>query len=193
MTRAKKLLILVGSRRALATAVNNNTPMRKGECGTIALNTNLQQALNPPDVNKSSFQYGSKLFRAGDKVMQTSNNYDKGVFNGEMGQIILVDNEAKRFTVQFDIGVVEYQQQEADQLLLAYAVTVHKSQGSEFPVVIMPLLSQHYVMLQRNLLYTGMTRAKKLLILIGSRRALATAVHNNTPMQRQTMLANRLG
>lgn len=169
------------------------TPMRKGECGTIALNTNLQQALNPPDVNKSSFQYGSKLFRAGDKVMQTSNNYDKGVFNGEMGQIILVDNEAKRFTVQFDIGVVEYQQQEADQLLLAYAVTVHKSQGSEFPVVIMPLLSQHYVMLQRNLLYTGMTRAKKLLILVGSRRALATAVNNNTPMQRQTMLANRLG
>jgi exodeoxyribonuclease V alpha subunit len=89
--------------------------------------------------------------------------------------------------------VVEYQQQEADQLLLAYAVTVHKSQGSEFPVVIMPLLSQHYVMLQRNLLYTGMTRAKKLLILVGSRRALATAVNNNTPMQRQTMLANRLG
>ena len=125
--------------------------------------------------------------------MQTSNNYDKGFFNCEMGQIILVDNEANRFTVQFDIGVVEYQQQEADQLLLAYAVTVHKSQGSEFPVVIMPLLSQHYVMLQRNLLYTGMTRAKKLLILVGSRRALATAVNNNTPMQRQTMLANRLG
>jgi exodeoxyribonuclease V alpha subunit len=168
------------------------SPMRKGECGTIALNASLQQALNPPARNKSSFQYGNKLFRTGDKVMQTSNNYDKGVFNGEMGQIILVDNEAKKFTVQFDVGVLEYQQQEADQLLLAYAVTVHKSQGSEFPVVIMPLLSQHYVMLQRNLLYTGMTRAKKLLILIGTRRALSIAIHNNAPMQRQTMLIARL-
>ena len=124
--------------------------------------------------------------------MQTSNNYDKGVFNGEMGIVSSIDKETARFSVLFDSGNVEYQFHECDQLQLAYAVTVHKSQGSEYPVVIMPVLTQHFVMLQRNLLYTGMTRARKLLILIGSRRALTIAVGNNTPRLRKTMLAYRL-
>ena len=174
------------------TEVQVLSPMRKGECGTIALNAKLQEMLNPDHPAKESFTLGSRLFRTGDKVMQTANNYDKGVFNGELGQVLLIDNETRKFTVQFDVGVVSYEQHEADQLLLAYAVTVHKSQGSEFAAVIIPVLTQHFVMLQRNLLYTGMTRAKQLLILVGSRRALGIAVRNNTPMLRQTRLMQRL-
>ena len=174
------------------TEVQVLSPMRKGECGTIALNATLQEMLNPDHPAKESFTMGSRRFRTGDKVMQTANNYDKGVFNGELGQILFIDNETRKFTVQFDVGVVSYEQHEADQLLLAYAVTVHKSQGSEFPAVIIPVLTQHYVMLQRNLLYTGMTRAKQLLILVGSRRALGIAIRNNTPMLRQTRLTQRL-
>ena len=124
--------------------------------------------------------------------MQTANNYDKGVFNGEMGLIASIDNANKKFVVHFDAVTVEYQQVDADQLAPAYAVTIHKSQGSEYPVVIMPVLTQHYVMLQKNLVYTGMTRAKKLLIMIGSRKALSIAVRNNTPSTRLTRLADRL-
>ena len=174
------------------TDVQVLSPMRKGECGTVALNAKLQDMLNPEDLGRDAFAFGTRRFRTGDKVMQTSNNYDKGVFNGEMGQILLIDNDARKFTVQFDVGVVTYEQHDADQLLLAYAVTVHKSQGSEFAAVIIPVLTQHFVMLQRNLLYTGMTRAKRLLILVGSRRALGIAVRNNTPMLRQTRLTQRL-
>ena len=167
-------------------------PMRKGECGTIALNDLLQNSLNPKANDKAEISFGSHVFRVGDKVMQISNNYEKGVFNGEMGVISQIDAEKRTFNVLYDIGIVEYQFHEYDQLRLAYAVTVHKSQGSEYPVVIMPVLTQHFVMLQRNLLYTGMTRAKKLLILIGSRRALSIAVNNNTPRLRKTMLIARL-
>ena len=166
--------------------------MRKGDCGAIALNAMLQNALNPEAPARNAFAIGDRVFREGDKVMQTANNYDKGVFNGETGRILLVDNAARRFSVKFDIGVVDYTLQEAEELIHAYAITVHKSQGSEFPVVVMPLLSQHYIMLQRNLLYTGMTRAKKLLILVGSRRALSIAVANDRPMQRRTLLVQRL-
>jgi exodeoxyribonuclease V alpha subunit len=124
--------------------------------------------------------------------MQVSNNYDKGVFNGELGRISKVDAGAKTFAVAYDIGEVQYGWQEADQVRLAYAVTVHKSQGSEFPVVVVPLLSQHYVMLQRNLVYTAMTRARKLLVMIGSKKALAIAVRNDRPASRHTRLAVRL-
>ena len=168
------------------------TPMRKGGCGTIELNEALQNALNPPSDGKAEFRSGDRLFRVGDKVMQTANNYDKGVFNGEMGLIASIDNNDKKFVVHFDAATVEYQQIDADQLAPAYAVTIHKSQGSEYPVVIMPVLTQHYVMLQKNLVYTGMTRAKKLLIMIGSRKALSIAVRNNTPSTRLTRLAERL-
>ena len=114
---------------------------------------------------------GDKFYCLGDKVMQTSNNYDKGVFNGDSGLIKRIDHGKKKFFVEFDTQTVEYEFHEADQLTLAYAVTIHKSQGSEFPAVVIPLLNQHFIMRRRKLLYTGITRAKKLLVLVGSRKA----------------------
>ena len=166
-------------------------PMHRGSCGTITLNERLQSALNPGG-HGPEFGVGERRFRVNDRVMQTVNNYDKGVFNGELGSIREIDGKKKTLTIDFDIGRVEYDWADVDQILHAYAITVHKSQGSEFPVVIMPLLTQHYVMLQRNLVYTGMTRAQKLLIMIGTRRALGLALRNNTPMMRHTRLAERL-
>ncbi len=166
-------------------------PMHRGSCGTAALNERLQAALNPPG-RRPEFTFGERRFRVGDRVMQTVNDYDKGVFNGELGQVAAVDHRAKRFTLAFDIGPVEYEWAEADEIVHAYAVTVHKSQGSEFPAVIIPLLTQHYIMLQRNLVYTAMTRARQLLVMIGSRRALAIALANNTPMRRYSRLVERL-
>ena len=142
------------------------SPMNKGSCGTLALNERLQAKLNPDA--KLQFRSGERLFKLGDKVMQITNNYDKGVFNGDMGPIVGINYADHKFTVKFDTETIEYEFTEADQIVLSYAVTIHKSQGSEFPAVVIPLLTQHYVMLQRNLLYTGMTRAKKLMILVGS-------------------------
>ncbi len=166
-------------------------PMHRGSCGASALNALLQQALNPN--GSPAFRYGERVFRVGDRVMQITNNYDKGVFNGELGQIAGIDGTAKTFRVAFDIGVVDYGWDEADQVKLAYAVTIHKSQGSEFPVVIMPVLTQHFIMLQRNLVYTGMTRARRLLVMIGTRKALAIAIRNDRPAFRCSLLAARLG
>ncbi len=168
------------------------TPMRRGECGTIALNTALQQALNPPAPDKPEVPLEGRVFRLGDRVMQTKNNYAKGVFNGEMGRIVAINENAKTLRVAFDLNLVEYAYADCGDLLHAYAITIHKSQGSEFPVVIMPLLGQHHLMLQRNLLYTGMTRARKLFILVGSQKAVATAVRNNTPTARTGLLAWRI-
>lgn len=167
------------------------TPMNRGNCGTIGLNAVLQETLN--GGNKPQFKAGERVFKTGDKVMQIANNYDKGVFNGDMGRIAHIDAHEKKFIVVFDSNQsVEYDMTEYDQLNLAYAITVHKSQGSEFPAVVMPLLTQHYMMLQRNLLYTGMTRAKKLLILIGSRRAVSMAVNNSRLEPRFTRLKERI-
>ena len=171
------------------------TPMRRGECGTVALNHDLQAVLNPPSPDKPELTLNSdppRIFRLGDRVMQTKNNYEKQVFNGEMGRIIEVNPSTKSFQVLFDQAKVEYQSNDCSQLLHAYAITIHKSQGSEFPCVIMPLLPQHYMMLQRNLLYTGMTRAKKLFILLGSEYSVKTAVRNDTPTQRYSLLAWRI-
>ncbi len=165
-------------------------PMNKGSCGTQALNELLQRTLNGRP--RPDFRFGDRLYRTGDRVMQVTNNYDKSVFNGEMGQITAVDTGTKRFTVAFDTTQAEYQFHEADQIRLAYCVTVHKSQGCEFPAVIVPLLNQHFVMLQRNLVYTAMTRARKLLVLVGTRKALAIAVRNDRPASRHTRLAERL-
>ena len=152
-------------------------PMNRGSCGTAALNEQLSTLLNK-NADKQ-FQFGSRVFKLGDRVMQTSNNYDKNVFNGDMGRIVEIDAGRKMFIVSFENSkLVDYPFDDADQLTLAYAITVHKSQGSEFPAVVIPLLSQHYMMLQRNLLYTGMTRARKLLILIGSSKAVDMAVKN---------------
>ncbi len=164
-------------------------PMNRGEAGTIALNERLQNALN--GNQKKSFRSGNRLFRIGDKVMQVTNNYDKSVFNGDMGVLSDIDPAAEQFTVDFDSSPVCYDFADAAQIVPAYAVTVHKSQGSEFPVVIMPLLPQHYLMLQRNLLYTGITRAKKLMILIGSRKAVSMAVRNSVREPRYSLLLER--
>lgn len=164
-------------------------PMRRGSCGTETLNARLQEALNPKGAE---FKHGERRFRVGDRVMQTVNNYDKGVFNGDLGRIHDIHYAERMFHVAFDAGLVEYEWTDADEIALAYAVTVHKSQGSEFPVVVLPLLTQHFVMLERNLVYTGMTRAKKLLIMLGSHRALAMAVNKSQSRRRWTRLAHRL-
>lgn len=166
-------------------------PMNRGDCGTAALNEKLSTLLRGNDGQ--SFQFGNSVFKLGDRVMQTANNYDKNVFNGDLGFIIKLDGQAKKFHVCFDDDrFVEYNFDEAKELTLAYAITIHKSQGSEFPAVILPLLTQHFVMLQRNLLYTGMTRAKKLLILIGSRKAVELAVKNTRRRPRFSNLASFL-
>jgi len=166
------------------------TPMNRGNSGTAALNLRLQDELN--GGKKPQFKFGERTYKVNDKVMQTSNNYDKNVFNGDMGFITDIDTKEKIFIVAYEEVAVEYNFDEADQINLAYAITVHKAQGSEFPVVIMPMLSQHYMMLQRNLLYTGMTRAKNLLVLIGCKKAISMAVNNTRQKPRYSMLLERL-
>ncbi|OGV48979.1 MAG: hypothetical protein A2X49_16415 [Lentisphaerae bacterium GWF2_52_8] len=165
-------------------------PMNRGSCGTITLNEILQRELNPG--SKPQFKYGDRTFKSGDRVMQVSNNYDKGVFNGDMGLITNVNTHERSFRVLYDDMAVDYEFADADQLSLAYAITVHKAQGSEFPALIVPILTQHYMMLQRTLLYTAMTRARRLLVLIGSRKAVAMAVRNASLAPRYSQLLQRL-
>ncbi len=165
-------------------------PMNRGVCGTVEMNNTLQAMLNPGE--KPCFQYGDKLFRVDDKVMQITNNYDKNVFNGDTGYLVRIQPGAKKFFVDYDGMEVEYAFEDADQITLAYAVTVHKAQGSEYPAVLMPLLSSHFMMLQRNLLYTGMTRAKRLMILVGSKRAVSMAVRNAIQEPRHSLLLGKL-
>lgn len=168
------------------------SPMHRNACGVERLNQLLQNAMNPPHADTPEIVNGSRTFRLGDKVMQNKNNYDKGVFNGDIGYI--VDLESSRMLVHFgDDLEAEYESSEFSQLQLAYCMTVHKSQGSEYPVVVLPLVSSHHIMLQRNLLYTAVTRAKKLVVLIGSKAALNTAVENDRTRKRYTLLAERLG
>lgn len=165
------------------------TPMQRGVVGASNLNMVLQEAINP---NKTGLNRGGYSFRKGDRVMQIRNNYDKNVFNGDLGYIQDVDMEERTLIVDFDGTLVEYEVSELDELNLAYANTIHKSQGSEYPIVVMPVLMNHYVMLQRNLIYTGITRAKKICVLIGSTKALAYAIHNMTVLKRNTKLKERL-
>lgn len=165
------------------------TPMQRGTVGAGNLNIELQNTLNP---SGPSLTRGGYIFRQGDKVMQIRNNYDKSVFNGDIGYIELVDTIERTLTVKFDSRNVQYEFSELDELVLAYAVTIHKSQGSEFPVVVMPITMKHFVMLQRNLIYTGITRAKKICVLVGTTKALAYAVHNQTVSKRNTKLRERL-
>jgi len=171
------------------TEVQVLTPMHKGELGTINLNFLLQQSLNP---HKQGVKRGSITFLPGDKVIQLSNNYDKQVFNGDLGFVQSVDPEERTLEVNFDGRIVEYQSDELDELNLAYAISVHKSQGSEFPVVIMPITTQHFILLQRNLIYTGLTRAKKLAILIGSKKAMFIGLKKTGQERRYTNLRYRL-
>ncbi|MCF7791489.1 MAG: ATP-dependent RecD-like DNA helicase [Victivallales bacterium] len=166
------------------------TPMTKGICGTKALNERIQSVVHKK--NKPQFDFGSRTFKAGDKIMQIVNNYEKNVFNGDTGFISLIDTKNKEFNVNYDLQTVSYSFNEADQLIHAYAVTIHKSQGSEFPAVIVPCLTSHFIMLQRNLLYTALTRAKKLLILIGSKKALGIAISNYRQAPRYTGFLTRL-
>ena len=165
------------------------TPMQRGVVGAANLNQVLQQAINPGDIG---LRRGGLLYKAQDKVMQIRNNYDKEVFNGDIGVIESVDMEERELQVLFDDRRVTYDISELDELVLAYATTIHKAQGSEYPIVVMPVLMNHYVMLQRNLIYTGITRAKKIMVIVGTRKALGYAVRNLTVTKRNTMLRERL-
>jgi len=165
------------------------TPMQRGGVGATHLNIALQEALN---TSKAGINRGGFTFRKGDRVMQIRNNYDKEVFNGDLGYVEEVDLEERTLLADFDGKTVEYEASELDELTLAYATTIHKSQGSEYPIVIMPVLMSHYVMLQRNLIYTGITRAKKICIIVGTAKALAYAIRNMTVLKRNTKLKERL-
>ena len=165
------------------------TPMQRGVVGAAHLNTLLQEALNPSEVCLRRSGYS---FRVNDKVMQIRNNYDKEVFNGDIGTVSSLDLEERKLTVRFDDREVEYDVTELDELVQAYANTIHKSQGSEYPIVVTPVLMTHFVMLQRNLIYTGITRAKKLLVLVETKKAIGYAVRNVTVTNRNTRLKERL-
>lgn len=165
------------------------TPMHKGAVGAGQMNSRLQEALNP---NGLEVRRGDRAFRLHDKVMQVRNNYEKDVFNGDMGRIVFLDIAERSLSVSFDDRVVPYDFEELDELAPAYAISIHKSQGSEYPAVVIPIMMQHYVLLQRNLLYTGVTRGKKLVVLVGESRALHMAVKNNKTRKRYTRLARRL-
>ncbi|MCX7920605.1 MAG: ATP-dependent RecD-like DNA helicase [Clostridia bacterium] len=164
-------------------------PMQRGAAGAQNLNSILQEALNPTDI---TMKYGGTVYRLNDKVMQIKNNYDKNVFNGDIGTISKIDMEDKTLAIRFDGNDVDYDATELDEVVLAYATTVHKSQGSEYKIVVAPFTMQHYMMLQRNLLYTCVTRAKKIFVLVGSKKAIGIAVSNSKIQQRNTMLAKRL-
>jgi exodeoxyribonuclease V alpha subunit len=165
------------------------TPMHRGVVGASSLNAALQKELN---ASPEGLQRGGRTFKTGDKVMQIRNNYDKDVYNGDIGRIVSMDKEAQEVTVSFDGKRVDYDFSDLDEIVLAYAVSVHKSQGSEYPVVVMPLLTQHYLLLQRNLLYTAITRGKKLVVIIGTKKALGIAIRNNNQQLRYTRLKDRL-
>ena len=163
--------------------------MQRGVVGAANLNQVLQQAVNP---NSHGIRRGGIEYRENDKVMQIRNNYDKEVFNGDIGTVESVNLEDRELVIRFDDREVAYDSMELDEVVLAYATTIHKSQGSEYPIVVMPVLMTHYVMLQRNLIYTGVTRAKKTLVIVGTKKALSMAVRNVTVDKRNTLLAERL-
>lgn len=172
-----------------ASQIQVLTPMQRGVVGAASLNLALQEALNPQGegLRRSGFVY-----RPNDKVMQIRNNYDKEVFNGDIGIIESVNLQDRTLAVNFDDRVITYDATELDELVHAYATTIHKAQGSEYPIVVMPVLMNHFVMLQRNLIYTGITRAKKILVIVGTKKALAYAVRNLTVNRRNTLLKERL-
>lgn len=181
------------------------TPMKKGITGTIELNRQLQLCVNPPKPERTEYQYGQTIFREGDKVMQTRNNYDmpftgedgekgSGIYNGDMGTVDSIHLTDKYMIITFDEGkTVEYPFTNLDELDLAYAITVHKSQGSEFPYVIIPVCAYIPMLMSRNLFYTAITRAKTMVVLVGSERTIANMTKNNSYTKRFTGLAERLG
>jgi exodeoxyribonuclease V alpha subunit len=165
------------------------SPMHKGVVGTENLNRILQEVLNP---SKTTISRGDRIFKLHDKVIQTRNNYDKEVFNGDIGRICSISPEDQTVAVDFDGLKAEYDYSELDEIRPAYAISVHKSQGSEYPAVVLPLLTQHYIMLQRNLIYTAITRGKRLVVIVGGKKALAMGIGNNRVAKRHTFLAERL-
>lgn len=165
------------------------TPMHKGIVGAANLNDRLQAVLNPGD---GGIVRGKRTFRAGDKVMQIKNNYDKDVFNGDIGRIRAIYPEERELLVVYDGRQVPYEYSDLDEIVLAYAVSVHKAQGSEYPAVVVPVLTQHYILLQRNLIYTAVTRGKQLVVVVGTRKAMAIGINNNNPKKRFTYLRQRL-
>jgi len=164
------------------------TPMHKGQAGTIHLNRRLQDALNP---NPTLLEKDGLALKLNDKVMHLKNNYAKEVFNGDIGTVSDVDRQNHILVVDYDDRPVEYEFTEIDELTLAYAISIHKSQGSEYPAVVIPLVTQHFALLQRNLLYTAVTRAQRLVVLVGSQRALALALEKDSPRHRKTGLVRR--
>jgi exodeoxyribonuclease V alpha subunit len=166
-------------------------PMNRGGIGARSLNIELQKALNPAGERKVE-RFGW-TFAPGDKVMQTENDYDRDVYNGDIGYIEDIDPEEGELSVHFDSRAVSYGFGELDALVPAYAATIHKSQGSEYPAVVIPVMTQHYAMLQRNLLYTGITRGRRLVVLVGQRKAIAIAVRNVSGRRRWSKLKERLG
>ncbi|MCP6761905.1 MAG: ATP-dependent RecD-like DNA helicase [Fischerella sp. CENA71] len=175
------------------TDVQVLSPMSRGLVGTRNLNQVLQQLINPPSPEKVEITRGGSTLRVGDKVIQQTNDYNREVFNGDVGFITKIDTEEQEVSVQYAEREVNYDYADLNEIALAWSVTIHKSQGSEYPVVILPLYTQHYMMLSRNLFYTGLTRAKKLAIVIGSKKAIGMAVRSVNKQQRYTQLAKRLG
>ena len=177
---------------SFASDIQVLSPMHRGSVGVSDLNQRLQESLNPPSPEKAEFHNGSRVFREGDRVMQIRNDYDRQVFNGDMGRIAQIDQEEKIAIIDFEGRAVQAEFNQFDEIVHAYAVSIHKSQGSEFPVVVIPILSQHYLLLQRNLLYTAVTRARKLVVLVGTKQAIAMAIRNDRIASRNTRLAKRL-
>ena len=187
-----------------ASQIQVLTPMQRGVVGATNLNLSLQEAINPPEhdvfmrgrgkvtIPKECLRRSGFAYRTDDKVMQIKNNYDKEVFNGDIGIIESVNETDRTLNVNFDGRSIEYDATELDELVHAYATTIHKSQGSEYPIVVMPIMMNHYIMLQRNLIYTGITRAKKVLVIVGTKKALSYAVRNVTVTKRNTLLRERL-
>jgi exodeoxyribonuclease V alpha subunit len=175
-----------------ATDVQVLSPMIRGTVGTYNLNKVLQQLINPASSDKAELNRGDGILRRGDRVMQLKNDYKKEVFNGDLGIVRGIDTIEKEVTIDFDGRDVVYDFADLNEITLAWATSIHKSQGSEYPVVILPLYTQHYIMLSRNLFYTGLTRAKKLALIVGSEKAIAIAVRQVKQQQRYTRLKQRL-
>jgi exodeoxyribonuclease V alpha subunit len=171
------------------TEIQVLTPMRRNELGSENLNTLLQEALNPGGQPLARF---NRQYKAGDRVLQIRNNYDKDTFNGDVGLIERIDTETPEIVVNYDGRRVTYAPEELDELDLAYACSVHKSQGSEYPAVVLLMTTQHYKLLQRNLLYTAMTRGRKLVCIVGSLKAVNIAIRNDHVAARRTALRDRL-
>lgn len=168
-------------------------PMNRGSLGARQMNALLQEELNPGRDGESAADSFGTRFRLRDKVIQTRNNYDKSVFNGDIGRIVGIDEAEREVVIAFDGREVAYDFSELDEISAAYAITIHKSQGSEFPAVVLPLAMQHYLLLQRNLLYTGLTRGKQFVVIVGQKKALSTAIRNGRAAERYSALLRRLG